>query len=110
LEPFGVEASRTNGTATVAVRGEVDLYTASGLWDAIDAAIAEEPHELIVDLSDVTFLDSTGLNVLVRAHKRLQPVSGSVIVRGARPQVSMALEITKLNKVVAVEAADRTIV
>jgi anti-sigma B factor antagonist len=108
MEPFGVEASRTNGTATVAVHGEVDLYTASGLWDAIDAALADPPHELIIDLSDVTFLDSTGLSVLVRANKRLQPRSASLVVRGAGPQVSMALEITKLNKVVTVETADRT--
>jgi anti-sigma B factor antagonist len=107
VEPFGAVASRTNGTAVVAVTGEVDLYTAPRLWDALDSAIAATPRQLIVDLSGVTFLDSSGLNVLVRAHKKLRPISGSVVVRGAGEQVYKALDLTKLNKVFTVEAARR---
>jgi len=102
---FGAQASRSNGQAYVQVRGEIDLYTAPRLWETIDAMIAETPHELVVDLSDVTFIDSTGLSVLVRAHKRLRPVNGTVIVRGAADQVYMALEVTKLNSLLTVEAS-----
>ena len=102
---FASQASRTNGQAVVRVQGEVDLYTAPQLWAALDAAIAGAPHELVIDLSDVTFLDSSGLSVLVRAHKRLAPFAGTVIVRGAAEQVSMALEVTKLNTVLTVETA-----
>jgi anti-anti-sigma factor len=46
---------------------------------------------------------SSGLSVLVRAHKRLRPVNGTVVVRGAAEQVSMTLEVTKLNTVLTVE-------
>ena len=102
---FGTHASRTNGTAVVAVRGDVDLYTAPLLWEAIDGAIANVPHELVIDLSDVSFLDSSGLSVLVKAHKRLSPVDGTVVVRGAADQVYMALEMTKLTSVLKVETA-----
>jgi anti-sigma B factor antagonist len=104
---FGAEASRSNGQAVVAVRGELDLYTAPLLWETIDAAIAATPHELVIDLTDVTFLDSSGLSVLVRAHKRLRPVDGTVVVRGAAEQVYMALEMTKLTKVLTVEGPAR---
>jgi anti-sigma B factor antagonist len=107
VEAFGAVASRSNGTAVVAVRGEVDLYTAPRLWEAIDAAMAGTPRELVIDLSGVTFLDSTGLNVLVQTHKRLRPISGSVIIRGAGGQVYKTLELTKLNKVLTVEAPSR---
>ena len=100
---FGAQASRTNGTAVVAVHGDIDLYTAPRLWETIDAATAEIPDELVLDLTDVPFLDSSGLSVLVRAHKRLRPVRGTVIVRGASDQVSMALEVTKLNTVLSVQ-------
>ena len=105
MDTFGTHATRQNGTAVVAVHGEIDLYTAPRLWDALDAAIAETPSELVIDLTDVTFLDSTGLNTLVRAHKRLQPISGSVVVRGASNQVFKVFELTKLNDVFTVEAA-----
>jgi len=104
---FGTEASRSNGQAVVAVRGELDLYTAPRLWETIDAAIAATPHELVIDLTDVTFLDSSGLSVLVRAHKRLRPVDGTVVVRGAADQVYMALEMAKLTNVLTVEGRAR---
>jgi anti-sigma B factor antagonist len=107
MEAFGTEAYRTNGQAVVTVRGEVDLYPAPQLWETIDAAMASTPHELVVDLTDVTFLDSSGLSVLVRAHKRLRPVAGTVVVRGAADQVYMALEMTNLTKVLTVEVPAR---
>ena|SRR2546421_12730973 len=107
MEPFGAVASRAKGTAVVAVTGEVDLYTAPRLRETIDSAIAGTPRELVIDLSGVEFLDSSGLNLLVRAHKRLKPISGSVTVRGAGGQVLKALELTKLTDVFTVEAASR---
>ena len=89
------------------VQGEVDLYTAPQLWETLDAAIAGTPHELVIDLSDVSFLDSSGLSVLLRAHKRLRPIDGTVVIRGAADQVFMTLDVTKLTSVLAVEAPAR---
>jgi len=108
MKGFGAAASRSNDTAVVAVHGDVDLYTAPRLWETIDAAIAGTPHELVIDLSDVSFVDSSGLSVLVKAHKRLRPVDGTVVVRGAGEQVYMALELTKLTSLLTVEAPVRT--
>ena len=101
---FETQASRTNGQAVVRVQGEIDLYTAPQLWETLDAAIAGTPHELVIDLSDVTFLDSSGLAVLVRAHKRLRPIAGSVVIRGAAEQVRMTLDVTKLTSLLTVDA------
>jgi anti-sigma B factor antagonist len=106
---FGSETSRTNGQAVVRVKGEVDIYTAPQLWETLDAAIAGAPHELVVDLSEVTFLDSSGLSVLVRAHKRLRPVDATVVVRGASEQAYMAIELTKLNTLFRVEAPTKSV-
>ena len=106
---FDSHASRSNGQAVVRVKGDVDIYTAPQLWETLDAVIADTPHELVVDLSDVTFLDSSGLSVLVRAHKRLRPIDCKVVVRGAAEQVYMALELTKLNTVFRVEAPSKPV-
>ena len=104
---FETQASRMNGRAVVRVRGEIDLYTAPQLWETLDAAIADTPHELVIDLSDVTFLDSSGLAVLVRAHKRLRPIAGSVVIRGAAEQVYMTLDVTKLTSLLTVDTPAR---
>ncbi len=52
----------------LAVAGEVDLLTATQLTDAVTAALARRPPVLVIDLAAVTFLDSSGLSVLARAH------------------------------------------
>lgn len=105
MDAFGTVTSRTNSTAVVSVRGEVDLYTAPHLWESIDAAIADVPSELVIDLTHVRFLDSTGLSLLVRAHKRLRPFGAKIVVRGAQSDVYRSLELTRLTKVLKVEAS-----
>jgi anti-anti-sigma factor len=52
---------------SVVVTGEVDMATAPALARDLQAAIREHPARVIVDLADVTFLDSSGINALVRA-------------------------------------------
>jgi anti-sigma B factor antagonist len=59
------------GAPGVAVRGEVDLAAAPALETALDEAIRGSAGAFVVDLSDVEFLDSSGLNVLLRARALL---------------------------------------
>jgi anti-anti-sigma factor len=56
------------GTIRVRVSGEVDLATVDPLVEALSAAVAQRPDLVEVDLADVPFMDSTGVNALVRAH------------------------------------------
>ena len=63
---FRVEATST-GAPGVIVHGEVDISTAAELNEALEAAIRDSVGAFVVDLSDVEFVDSSGVNVLVRA-------------------------------------------
>lgn len=63
-----VRSSRAPG---VLLRGAMDLGTASGLTATLDAAIRESRGAFVIDLCDVTFLDSSGVSVLVRARAML---------------------------------------
>jgi anti-sigma B factor antagonist len=67
-------------TWLIAVEGQVDLYTAPELKSVTLRAIDAGAKYLVVDLSETSFMDSTGLGVLVGALKRLQPRDGSVSV------------------------------
>ena len=62
----------------VTVAGELDLYTAPSLGEAISGLIREGTHHLVIDLTRVEFLDSTGLGVLVGARKKINASSGSL--------------------------------
>jgi anti-sigma B factor antagonist len=68
---FQVDWAPVSGAPGVAVRGEVDINTVAQLSEALDHAVRESSGALIVDLSDVVFLGSTGLTALVRARAQL---------------------------------------
>ena len=71
-EDFSVEVERTEGRLVVLVRGELDIATAPDLEKALlDAATGEE-LPVFVDLTGTTFLDSTGLKILVHASRQLE--------------------------------------
>ena len=55
-----------SGPPAFAVRGDVDLATAPGLEEELEAAVRDSVGALVVDLTDVSFIDSTGLQVLLR--------------------------------------------
>ena len=68
---FAVEAVSLSGAPGVIVRGEVDIRIASELTEALDAAIRGSAGAFVIDLCDVEFMDSTGVNALVRARALL---------------------------------------
>lgn len=86
-------------THVVAVRGEIDLFTAPEFKQRIAAPIDAGKANIVVDLSEVTFIDSSSLGVLIGAHKRLKLRDGQlVIVAAARPIVH-TFQITGLDAV-----------
>lgn len=80
----------------VAVVGEVDLATRDRLHTAIVRAISEAGpgHKIIVDLSQTTFLDSTGISVLVRGREAAEAASSHYSITGATGMVRQVLELT----------------
>lgn len=87
------------GRGLIEVAGEVDIYTAPKFKDDMLALIDEGATELIVDLSEVTFIDSTALGVLIGGVKRMHAVDGRMaLVVSTRP-VQKVLTITGLDRV-----------
>ncbi len=96
---FGVEITPDDdGKRTVALSGEIDLASAPAVWDALEPAL-EDATRVVVDLSDVRFIDSTGLSVLVRAHRRLSHNGGTLVVRSPSEMAGRVLRVTGLDTV-----------
>ena len=77
---FTVEPAPLLGAPGLLVRGDVDIDTAPRLTEALDAAIRETRGAFVVDLCEVDFLDSSGVNVLVRARAVLGREDRSLVV------------------------------
>jgi anti-sigma B factor antagonist len=89
---------REEGEWTVlAVSGEIDIATAPGLREKLHSLLAEGRLQLIVDLDEVTFLDSTALGVLVGVLKRARTEGGEVRIVCNQPRVRKVFEITRLD-------------
>ena len=89
-----------NSSTVVVASGEIDLATAPVLRDALLVA-AEVSGNVVVDLSAVTFLDSTGISALMGGLKNL-PASGSMGLVGANGMVAKVLRQTRLDQVIPV--------
>ena len=90
-----VVADHTTGTIVVAPSGELDLHTSHDLRSALlEACIARVP--VVVDLSLVTFIDSSALGVLTAVHRRLATKGCSLVIVGASARVVTALRHTGL--------------
>ena len=74
---------RTGDTATVSLRGEVDVLTVDQVRVALGEALAARPRELVVDLTALAFIDSTGLGALIFGFQRAR--DGGVRFRLAHP-------------------------
>lgn len=88
----------------VRVRGDVDLVTADELRGVLDEALTTSSH-LDIDLSGLTFIDSSGLSALVHAHRAARDAGGVAVLRDPPSMLRRLLDITKLDSLFVVETA-----
>ena len=83
----------------VAVRGEIDLFTAPELKQKLTDAIEGGKTRIVVDLTQTTFLDSTALGVLIGAVKRLRTRDGALVIVNVDQNIAKTFEITGLDQI-----------
>ena len=92
-------ARRDEGDACLRLAGELDLSTAPELNSAIDRLIAEGQRELLLDLAELTFCDSTGIAAFVRGDNIVAADGGWLRLTGATGRVARVLQVTGLAEV-----------
>ncbi len=96
-----------DGKTIVAVGGEIDVYTAPKLRDKISELVATGAYDIVVDMHEVEFLDSTGLGVLVGGLKKVRAHDGSLRLVCNQDRLLKIFRITGLAKVFVIhETAD----
>ena len=94
-----VTFSSQQDTLTAYLAGELDHHSAKGLLRRLDQEIEKAlPTQLTLDLSGVTFMDSSGIALLIRARQRMQELGGTADVCGAAAQARRVLDAAGLQR------------
>jgi anti-sigma B factor antagonist len=100
--PFDVDTTTDGDRVRLVARGELDLLAAPNLRSALEAT-HHDGATIDLDLSAVTFIDSTGISVILQAWQRANAEGGRLVVGAASPVVARVIEATGLSELLAVE-------
>ena len=97
-----VDVAHRGRYTVLSPHGEIDVATGESLKDTLTQTLLEGHVELVVDLLDVDFIESTGLGILVGARRRARALNGSVSLVCAQGNLLKIFAITGLDKVFAI--------
>jgi anti-sigma B factor antagonist len=99
-QPFEIHTIRDEGSWRLALSGELDLASADQLEDAIHKAEEADDLRVVVDLSDLEFMDSTGLSVLLRAQARSRENGQRLSFKASKHRaITKLLELTETKEI-----------
>lgn len=95
IEPLGTDKAVIQG------QGRLNMVSAPSLREAVKEAIAGGRPKVIVELSGITFMDSSGLGALIGCLKKTREANGDLRIVAPTPQVSMVLQLSNLDRVLS---------
>jgi anti-anti-sigma factor len=105
IPSFGIQVIRNGASTRIAPAGELDIATTPALEQAIAEAVAEPGATLVLDLRELTFMDSTGLRTLAQTNARAEEHGFTLSIwRGSR-QIERVLEISGLGGLLPLQDA-----
>ncbi|BDI31380.1 anti-sigma-B factor antagonist [Capsulimonas corticalis] len=84
------------------VVGEIDIYTTPQFKEAVNSAIEEGGPAIIINMANVSYMDSSGFGTLLSATKRLRPMNGALYLVACNEAITRMLQITRLNTIFGV--------
>ena len=83
--------------AAVTVAGEIDAFTAPRVHDAVEDAYRAATEMVVIDLTETTFIDSSGIEAILRFERRATAGGIGVVLVGARPEVRRVFDLCGLG-------------
>ena len=96
-----IEIISEQGIAIVRLKGEIDHHSAKEAREEIDSfIITMQPEVLTIDLSGITFMDSSGIGLIMGRQKLLKECGGRLEVRGPQPYIRRVLKLSGIERIV----------
>jgi anti-sigma B factor antagonist len=92
------------GTVTLNITGELDAVSVPDLRPVLDDLISKGHKKIVIDLSGLRLIDSSGVGAIVYLFRKLRAVGGTVSVKGAADQPLAILRLLKLDQILLVDA------
>lgn len=96
--------TETKGALIVHLKGELDQHSAVRLRCDLDRKIFEGVNHLILDLSELDFMDSSGIGIIVGRYKNLSALGGKISVIGAKTYVDKILRLAAIDRIIPMYA------
>jgi anti-anti-sigma factor len=93
-----IRKSEEQGATLLALEGEIDLHASPRLREALQEIAESKAEVLLVDFSDVKYIDSSGLATLVEYVRESKAFNGRLALFGLQPKVKMVFELVRLNE------------
>ncbi len=101
---MSVRIDATGEVVTAYLEGELDHHTAKEMRDTIDYAVEfNMPTLLIIDFSGVTFMDSSGIGLVMGRYRNLQKTGAELHISGATPQIYKMLQLAGIERLAKLE-------
>ena len=93
-----------NPCLTAVLDGEIDHHCARSLREELDQAILDyEPHQLRLDFEKVTFMDSSGIGLILGRCQQMQARSGHVIIQNPPPHIRRVMRLSGMERIASIE-------
>ena len=103
---MAVKTETKNGLMICRVEGEIDISSSPDIKKIFDKLIAQKIPRIVVDLSNVSYVDSSGLATLVGILKNMRSYGGKMKLAGMSSKIKSLFEITKLDKLFDIAASE----
>lgn len=98
-QQLSVVTTTTEGIRVLSLAGEIDHHTAPALRQALNAS-GTAHSRIVVDMRQVTFMDSTGINILINTHRTLTRAGGWLRLTGPTPPVQRVLQLVGIDRLI----------
>src|SRR5215467_754894 len=99
-DPASSRTTACRGRSNVLpLKGEIDLHVSPSVTASLNAMIDKKPERMVIDLSDVSYIDSAGLAALIEAMQKVEGYGGKFMLAGLQETVRSIFEISRLDQV-----------
>jgi anti-sigma B factor antagonist len=102
---FGARVVTGDGFVVVSLTGELDLAEAPRLRDVLDDVLGSPPQLVVIDAAELTFLDSSGIGVLVGAHNALEAAGSQFVIANLAEMTGKPIRLTEVDTAISVHWA-----
>jgi stage II sporulation protein AA (anti-sigma F factor antagonist) len=99
--------AETNSCLIVNIEGDLDLHTAEHFKQQVDEKITAGNHNLILNFTQVNFVDSSGIGAILSKYKQLNNLGGKLVIANISPQIKRIFEVSGILRVIDIYSSEK---